>query len=70
MGGVIVLAHDPRHHTVYAHVLERTHRVGSAVAEGETLSVGVGPSAWGTTELYFEVRVDGVPVDPADWLRR
>ena len=37
------------------------------LARGETVGV-VGQSPAGTPRLYFELRIDGQPVDPLQWL--
>jgi len=67
-GLTVIIAHGEGVETVYAHL----SRVDGAV--GQQLSAGDLIGAMGTTgsttgsHLHFEVRVDGVLVDPADWL--
>jgi murein hydrolase activator len=42
---------------------------GARVRRGDTLGmVGLAPA--GDAALYFEMRIDGRPVDPLQWLRR
>ena len=44
---------------------QRGARVARSAAVGT-----VGVSSTGATGLYFELRVDGRPVDPVQWLRK
>lgn len=56
--------------TIYAHASLLMVTAGDHVARGQTLGkVGDTGSLRGAF-LYFELRVDGEPTDPADWLRR
>ena len=41
----------------------------SASTRGRTVGT-VGTAPTGTSSLYFELRVDGRPVDPVQWLKR
>jgi len=55
--------------TIYAHASMLLVGAGERVARGQTLGkVGDTGSLHGPF-LYFELRVDGSPVDPAEWLR-
>ncbi len=42
---------------------------GEHVAQGQRLG-SVGLSLDGEPALYFELRIDGKPVDPLQWLKR
>jgi septal ring factor EnvC (AmiA/AmiB activator) len=56
--------------TVYAHASLLMVRAGDDVVRGQTLGkVGDTGSLRGAF-LYFELRVDGEPTDPTEWLRR
>jgi septal ring factor EnvC (AmiA/AmiB activator) len=56
--------------SIYAHASVLLVEQGEAVGRGQLLGkVGETGSLRGSF-LYFELRVDGEPVDPADWLRR
>ncbi len=69
-GRVVILDHGEQYHTVYAHLAAFACRVGEQVEQGQRVgTVGDTGSLRGTS-LYFEVRHRGMPVDPADWLRR
>ena len=61
-GPMVVLHHPGRAFTLYAGLAELT------VAKGDTLELGA-VLGTATDVLYFEIRVDGKPHDPLDWLR-
>jgi septal ring factor EnvC (AmiA/AmiB activator) len=67
-GLMVVLDHGGKHHTLYAHLADVRVQPGQQVAAGQVLGV-VGSSVEGPG-LYFEVRFQGRPEDPADWLTR
>jgi murein DD-endopeptidase MepM/ murein hydrolase activator NlpD len=65
-GNVVVVKHDARHMTLYAHL----HRFadglepGSRVRQGEVIGT-VGQTGWATgPHLHFEFHIDGQHVDP------
>jgi septal ring factor EnvC (AmiA/AmiB activator) len=67
-GHTVILDHHHGYLSVYAHLAEPAVRFGQRVARGGALG-GVGDS--GSLEgpqLYFELRRDGLPLDPAPWL--
>ncbi len=69
-GNLIVLDHGQGYYTLYAHASE------FLAAEGESVKAGQGIARVGETgsladpRLYFEVRYQGRPEDPQQWLRR
>ncbi len=67
-GLMVVVDHGGKHHTLYAHLAEAAVQVGQKVAAGESLgTTGTGVDGAG---LYFEVRFQGRPEDPAEWLKK
>jgi murein DD-endopeptidase MepM/ murein hydrolase activator NlpD len=69
-GNVVVISHDGRYLTIYAHLEKIGVRRGQQLRRGEQLGI-VGNTGWSTSpHLHYEVRVvpdDGdepVPVDP------
>jgi murein hydrolase activator len=68
-GNLVILEHGDESHSLYGHLRMLGVEVGEHVAAGETLGeTGRNPS--GNPALYFELRVDGKPVDPLQWLRK
>jgi septal ring factor EnvC (AmiA/AmiB activator) len=68
-GNLIIVDHGNGYYTLYAHAAEMRVKEGDEVAQGQTIgSVGDTGSLQGP-RLYFEVRHDGKPQDPAQWLR-
>jgi murein DD-endopeptidase MepM/ murein hydrolase activator NlpD len=65
-GNVIMIKHDGRYSTVYAHLSRfaaATHD-GARVHQGDTIGF-VGQTGWATgPHLHYELRVDGEPRDP------
>ena len=67
-GRVVILDHGGRFYTVYGHLASIDVSKGAAVQPGDALgTVGMAPS--GAPSLYFEVRIDGRPADPVQWLK-
>jgi len=67
-GLMVVLDHGGKHHTLYAHLADLRVQPGQRVAAGQVLgTVGSGVEGPG---LYFEIRFQGRPEDPAEWLGR
>lgn len=71
-GNLVILDHGSDTFSVYGNLLDIAVKKGARVDRGQTLG-GVGtPSAApaGAPGLYFELRVDGQPVDPLQWFRK
>lgn len=69
-GNLIIVDHGAQFMTVYGYNQSLQKQVGDKVRAGETIaSVG---ATGGQVEsgLYFEIRHQGAPVDPAQWLAR
>ena len=67
-GVLVILDHGDNAFTVYGHLAGTALRPGAVVARGQVVgAAGVNPAGTGAT--YFEVRVDGRPVNPIQWLR-
>jgi len=67
-GNLVILDHGSRTFSVYANLLEITVNKGARVERGEVVG-SVGQSPTGSPGLYFELRIDGKPVDPLQWLK-
>ena len=68
-GVLVIVDHGASAFTLYGHLSEATVAAGAVVKAGEVVGrVGLAPA--GDAALYFEVRIDGRPVDPVEWLAR
>jgi septal ring factor EnvC (AmiA/AmiB activator) len=68
-GNLVIVDHGSRTFSLYGNLLDVTVKRGARVEPGQVLG-SVGTTAAGPAGLYFEMRVDGQPVDPLQWLRR
>ena len=68
-GLMVVLDHGGKHHSLYAHLAETSVQMGQKVAAGDILGT-VGASSVEGPGLYFEMRFQGRPEDPLEWLKR
>ena len=68
-GNLIIVDHGSEYYTLYAHVADMKVSEGDDVKQGQVIgTVGDTGSLQGP-RLYFEVRYQGKPQDPAQWLR-
>ncbi len=68
-GNLIIVEHGERAFSLYGHLSAMQVAQGERVLAQATLGrSGVNPN--GTPALYFELRVDGKPVDPLQWLQK
>jgi septal ring factor EnvC (AmiA/AmiB activator) len=69
-GLMTIIDHGSGYMSLYAHSDVLYKRVGETVTSGET--VAAAGSSGGQTEsgLYFEIRHNGTPINPLDWLSR
>lgn len=70
LGLVAVVQHNDGYLTVYANLARMAITAGSPVAAGAPLGHTGAGSPLGDDGLYFELRHDGIPIDPIPWLRR
>ena len=67
-GLMVVLDHGGKHHSLYAHLAETRVHAGDRVRAGQEIGAA-GDSGLEGSGLYFEMRYQGKPVDPAEWLK-
>jgi septal ring factor EnvC (AmiA/AmiB activator) len=67
-GLMVVVDHGGKHHSLYAHLGEARVQPGQRVAAGEVVGT-VGATTLEGPGLYFEMRFQGRPQDPIEWLR-
>jgi septal ring factor EnvC (AmiA/AmiB activator) len=68
-GLMVVVDHGGKHHSLYAHLAEATVAVGQKLAAGDMVGT-VGATGAEGQGLYFEMRFQGRPEDPAEWLKK
>jgi septal ring factor EnvC (AmiA/AmiB activator) len=68
-GNLVILDHGSDIFSVYGDLLEVGVAKGARVDRGQAVG-SAGPLPGGGTGLYFELRVDGKPVDPLQWLKK
>lgn len=66
-GNLLIISHAGGYHTLYAQTARLDKRVGDLVKAGEVIGVS---GLSGREGIYFEIRHNGSPVDPMDWLQR
>ena len=68
-GNLVIVDHGDGAYSLYGHLRSTRVQRGARVdANAEVGESGRNPS--GNPALYFELRVDGKPVDPVQWLRK
>jgi lipoprotein NlpD len=66
-GNLIIIKHDESFLSAYAHTREVEVHEGQEVLRGQVIAqMGVGPHQ--SPALYFEIRLNGKPVDPLPYL--
>jgi septal ring factor EnvC (AmiA/AmiB activator) len=68
-GNLVILDHGSQTFSLYGDLLAMAVSKGARVDRGQPVG-SVGPTSSGAAGLYFELRIDGQPVDPLQWLRR
>ncbi len=64
-GRLVVIDHGRGWHTAYGHLSSITVKEGETIRAGERLGLAGEAGIATTTELHFEIRKDGKPIDPA-----
>jgi septal ring factor EnvC (AmiA/AmiB activator) len=68
-GTLVIVDHGGSAFSLYGHLLDASVSAGTNVSRGAPLGrVGLSPT--GGAGLYFELRIDGRPVNPLEWLAR
>jgi len=68
-GNLVILDHGSQAFSLYGDLLDVAVQKGAHLTHGQTVGT-VGPTSSGSNGLYFELRVDGQPVDPLQWLKK
>ena len=67
-GQIIIIDHGGRITTLYAHLSKILVGIGEKVKKGQILGQVGDSGGVSSTRLHFEVRVEGKPTDPMNWL--
>jgi len=68
-GNLVILDHGAQAYTLYGDLLDVLVSRGGPVERGQIIG-HVGQAPAGGPGLYFELRIDGRPADPLQWLKR
>jgi murein hydrolase activator len=68
-GNLVIIDHGDRAYSLYGHLSQMSVQKGERVDTTTTVGLA-GRDPAGNPALYFELRVDGAPVDPLQWLKR
>ncbi len=69
-GNLIILDHGHEYYTLYAHIAEIEAKEGDDVRQGQRIGTVGDTGSLAGPRLYFEVRYQGKPQDPVEWLRQ
>jgi septal ring factor EnvC (AmiA/AmiB activator) len=68
-GNLVILDHGGQSYSLYGYLASLDVTRGARVERGESVGTSGRPPT-GEPALYFELRIDGKPVDPLQWLKR
>lgn len=69
-GLLIIVDHNDGYMSLYAHNQELLRETGDWVQSGEAVSRAGDTGGLLSPAVYFEIRKNGVPVNPRNWLAR
>ena len=69
-GNLIIVDHGNEYYTLYAHVADIEAKEGEDVRQGQRIGTVGDTGSLAGPRLYFEVRYQGKPQDPEQWLRQ
>ena len=64
----MILDHGGQSYSLYGYLSSLSVERGTHVGD-QTILGTVGRAPAGASALYFELRIDGEPVDPVEWLQ-
>jgi septal ring factor EnvC (AmiA/AmiB activator) len=68
-GQLVILDHGADHLSVSGHLDDLLVEAGQSVQAGQQIGRVGETGPLGLPGLYFEIRIDGEPVDPRGWLQ-
>jgi len=70
-GNLVIVDHGSQTFSLYGDLRDIAVKKGAHIEHGAPVgSVGASPTSPGQPGLYFELRIDGQPADPLQWLRK
>ena len=69
-GNLIIVDHGSEYYTLYAHIADIEAKEGDDVRQGQRIGTVGDTGSLAGPRLYFEVRYQGRPQDPEQWLRQ
>jgi septal ring factor EnvC (AmiA/AmiB activator) len=69
-GNLVIVSHGGESYSLYGHLESSTVAQGDWVNKGDRLGSTGSSGALSGPSLYFELRIDGEPVDPLQWLEK
>lgn len=69
-GNTVIVDHTKRDYTLYAHLKHLDVKVGDVIKSREVIGTVGKSGSFDGQKLYFELRMDGKPVNPRKWFRR
>jgi len=70
MGLLVIIEHGDGYLSLYGHNQDIVADIGEWVAPGDVIAHVGDSGGRATPGLYFEIRKDGKPTDPGDWIRQ
>jgi murein hydrolase activator len=67
-GRLVIVDHGALAYSLYGYLASMSVIKGQRIARGQSLGTA-GQAPTGNSSLYFELRIDGKPVDPLQWLK-
>jgi septal ring factor EnvC (AmiA/AmiB activator) len=68
-GNLVIVDHGAQSFSLYGDLLDIDVKKGARIEHGQPVGTA-GPIPSGDEGIYFELRVDGKPVDPLQWLKK
>jgi len=68
-GNLVIVDHGAQAFSLYGNLLDIAVKKGANIDAGQAIGT-VGATLTGPAGLYFELRVDGQPVDPLQWFKK
>jgi murein hydrolase activator len=69
-GNMIIIDHGDHYYTVYAHLEDLFKSKGDPVETGEVIATVGDTGSMNGTELHFEIRHHGKPMNPLGWIKK